>query len=77
MFGDRYTANLILKCDSPLEAKQLRYKISGVNQNRWKMDGFEICLDGLEEKFNQNPLLMSMLTATKPKLLVEASTDKL
>ena len=77
MFGDSYTANLILKCDSPLEAKWLSYKISGVNQNRWKMDGFEICLDGLKEKSNQNPLLMSMLTAMKPKLLVEASMDKL
>ena len=74
---DSYTANLILKCDSPLEAKRLSYKISGVNQNRWKIDGFEICLDGLKEKFNQNLLLRSMLTAMKPKLFVEACMDKL
>ena len=40
------------------------------------MDSFEVCLDGLKEKFNQNPLLKSMLATTKLKLLVESSTDK-
>ena len=44
---------------------------------RWKAEGFEKCIIGLKEKFNQNPLLKSMLVATKPKLLVEASTDRL
>ena len=62
---------------TPLEAKHLSYRVKGVNYNRWKLDGFDVCLDGIKGKFNQNPLLMTMLTATKPKLLVEASTDKL
>ena len=76
MFDDSYTANLILKCESPLEAKRLSYKINGVDRTRWKTDGFEVCLDGLKEKFNQNPLLKLILATTKTKLLVEASTDK-
>ena len=69
-FRDSYTANLVLKCETPLKAK-------GVDYNRWKLDGFDVCPDGIKEKFNQNPLLMTMVSATKPKLLVEASTDKL
>ena len=76
MFGDSYTVNLILKSESALEAKRLSYKINRVDYTRWNTDGFEVCLDGLKEKFNQNPLLKSMLATTKPKLLVEASTDK-
>ena len=77
MFGDSYTANLILCSENTLEAKRLGYKITGVDHMRWKADGFEKCIIGLKEKFNQNPLLKSMLVATKPKLLVEASTDRL
>ena len=77
MFGDSYTANLILHSENALEAKRLSYKIIGVDHMRWKADGFEKYIIGLKEKFNQNPLLKSMLVATKPKLLVEASTDRL
>ena len=77
MFGDSYTANLILRSENALEAKRLSYKITGVDHTKWKAEGFEKCIIGLKEKFDQNPLLKSMLVATKPKLLVEASTDKL
>ena len=77
MFWDSYTANLVLKCETPLKAKCLSYRVKGVDYNHWKEDGFDVCPDGLQEKFNQNPLLMSMLKSTKPKLLVEASTNKL
>ena len=42
-----------------------------------QLDNNVILIIGLKEKFNQNPLLKSMLVATKPKLLVEASTDRL
>ena len=71
------TANLVLKCETPLEAKCFSYRVKAFDYNHWKLDGFDVCLDGLQEKFNQNPLLMSMLKLTKPKLPVEASTDKL
>ena len=77
MFGDSYTANLILRSKNALEAKRLSYKITRVDHMRWKSDGFDKCIIGIKEKFNQNPLLKSMLVATKPKLLVEASTNRL
>ena len=73
MLRDSYTATLVLKSKITIGG----YRIKGADYNRWKLDGFEICLDGLKEKFNQNPLLMSVLRSTKLKLLVEASTDKL
>ena len=77
MFGDSYTANLILRTDSAIKAKRLSHKITGVDHIKWKLDGFEKCVTGIKAKFDQNPLLKSMLLSTKPKLLVEATTDKL
>ena len=77
MFGDSHMANLILRSENALEAKRLSYKITGVDHTEWKAKDFEKCKIGLKEKFDQNPLLKSMLAATKPKLLVEASTDRL
>ena len=77
MFGDSYTTNLILRTDSAIEAKRLSYKIAGVDHLRWKLDGYHKCEPGIMAKFDQNPLLKSMLLSTKPKLLVEASTDTL
>ena len=76
LFGDSFTANQILTCDTPLEAKWLGYNVNGFDAHRWREDGYNICLDGIKEKFLQNPLLLQMLKATKPKLLVEASMDK-
>ena len=77
MFGDSYTANLILRTDSAIEAKRLSHKITGVDHIRWKLDDYKKCVTGIMAKFDQNPLLKSMLLSTKPKLLVEATTDKL
>ena len=77
MFGDSYTANLILQTDSAIEAKRLSHKITGVDHTKWKLDGYEKCVTGIMAKFDQNPFLKLMLLSTKPKLLVEASTDKL
>ena len=77
MFGDSYTANLILRCENALEAKKLSHDIKGVDYNKWKLEGYEACFPGIKEKFVQNPPLKSMLNTTKPKLLVEASVDRL
>ena len=65
MFGDSYTANLILKSDDPLEAKQLSHRINGVDYIKWCLDRYDVCFDGVKEKFVQNPPLMLMLKATK------------
>ena len=39
MFGDSYTANLILRCENALEAKKLSHHINGVDYNKWKQRG--------------------------------------
>ena len=77
LFGDSHTANLILQSDSPYEAKKLGYQISGFDMARWKNEGYSPCFDGIEEKFVQNPILLQMLKTTTPKIIVEASSDRL
>ena len=76
LFGDSFTANQILTCDTPFEAKRLGYNVNGFDAQKWRDDGYDICLDGIKEKFLQNPPLLQVLKTTKAKLLVEASMDK-
>ena len=76
LFGDSLTANQILSCNTLYEAKHLSYNINGFDIHRWRTAGYNICLDGITEKFFQNHPLLRMLKATVPKTLVEASLDK-
>ena len=77
MFGDSYTANQILQTDTALECKRLSHNINGVDKKKWKSVGYELCFDGIKEKFLQNPPLLAMLKTTAPKTLAEATLDKL
>ena len=77
MFSDSTMANEILKCETTIDAKRLGYKLNEFDMKRWSADGCSICLDGIREKFVQNPNLLCMLKATAPKLLTEASSDRL
>ena len=77
LFGDSCTANKKLQSDSPQECKCLSYQINGVNNKKWRAEGFELCLKGVEAKFKQNRELSSMLKMTEPKTLLEASNDRL
>ena len=61
MFGDMFTANQILTTSTPFEAKRLGYQMNGFNPQRWKSDGYKPCLEGIKEKFLQNPPLLQML----------------
>ena len=76
LFGDSFTANQIVTCDTPLEAKRLVFNVNGFDAKKWREDGYAICLDGIKGKFLQNLPLLQMLKTTSPKLLVEASMDK-
>ena len=76
LFGDTFTANQILTTSTPLKAKRLGYQINGFDPQRWKSGGYKPCLEGIKEKFLQNPPLLQMLKATHPKTLVEATLDK-
>ena len=77
MFGDSYTANRILLADTPIECKQLGYKINGVDHEKWHSDGYEICFAGIREKFMQNQSLLQLLKSTTSKTIAEAMTDKI
>ena len=77
LFGYSSTANKILQTDSLHECKLLSYQINGVNNEKWRAEGFELCLKGVEAKFKQNKELWSMLKMTEPKTLVEVSNDRL
>ena len=75
-FGDSVTANQILKSATALEAKKLSYKIKNFGKHQWILEGYSICERGVRAKFEQNKLLLDMLKTTSPRILAEASTDK-
>ena len=76
-FGDSFTANQILQCETTLECEKLSYSINGVDKEKWMNVGYELCFDGIRERFLQNPPLLSMLKTTTPKILAEATTHRL
>ena len=47
MFCDSFTANQILQTETPMECKRLSYKINGVDSEKWRNKGYEICNDGV------------------------------
>ena len=77
LFRDSHIVNKILESDTPYECKHVSYQINGVDNDKWKEDGFNLYLEGVQAKFSQNRNLWSMLKTTKPKELIEASTDRL
>ena len=49
-----------------------------MDKEEWKSVGYELCFDGIREKFLQTPPpLLAMLKTTSPKILAEAITDRL
>ena len=76
-FGDSFTTNQILQCETPLECKKLSYNINGVDREKWMSVGYELCFDGIREKFLQNSPSLAMLKTMSPKILAEATTDRL
>ena len=74
-FGDSYMANKILDTETAIECKRLSYQINGVDNECWCNEGYNICYDGIKEKFLQNDNLLSMLKTTAPKILVEVRPD--
>ena len=76
-FGDSYVANKILNTDTAIECKRLSYQINGVDTERWKNEGYDICYEGIKQKFLQNDVLLAQLKSTTPKILAEATPNKL
>ena len=49
----------------------------GVDIEKWRNEGYDLCFDGVREKFVQNPPLLALLKSTAPKILTEATLDHL
>ena len=56
---------------------ELSYKFNGFNHDKWHNEGYDLCFDGVREKFVQNKTLLSLLKMTAPKTLAKAMTDRL
>ena len=76
-FDDSYVANKILSAETAIECKRLSYQINGVDTDLWHNEGYDMCYEGIKEKFLQNDNLLSMLKTTAPKILAKATPDHL
>ena len=75
-FGDHVTMSQILYADTPLECKQLSRDIDNFNEDNWRQVAKNMCQEGINEKFRQNPTLSEILLQTGDKKIVECSFDK-
>ena len=50
--------------ETAIECKRLSYQINGVDTDHWHNEGYDICYEGIKEKFLQNDNLLSMLKTT-------------
>ena len=77
VFGDKVAQKLILSAKTPLECKHLSKDISNFSFKTWAKKAKEVCKNGLEAKFMQNPRAMQALLETGHKKLVECTYDTL
>jgi ribA/ribD-fused uncharacterized protein len=73
LFNDDESADKILATNDPMTQKMLGRKVNGFDLAEWEARRESIVWVGCREKFAQNPGLRSMLLATAPTQLVEAS----
>jgi ribA/ribD-fused uncharacterized protein len=73
LFGDETAAEAILAARHPKDQKAIGRGVKGFDLAAWKAKRESIVYVGCREKFAQNPGLRSLLLATAPTELVEAS----
>lgn len=73
LFGDRETAERIIKKESPKDVKDLGRQVKNFDPEQWDKHKYEIVRQGNLLKFSQNEALKQFLIQTKNKVLVEAS----
>ena len=78
LFGDTNIAHAILLTGNPKEQKDLGRMVANYDDDTWAAQRVDIMVEGLYEKFNQNPKLREALLSTGDTILVEASpVDKI
>jgi ribA/ribD-fused uncharacterized protein len=73
MFGDVNIAQAILLTGNPKEQKDLGRMVANYDDAVWSDKRVEVMVDGLFEKFNQNPIPKEALLNTGDTIMVEAS----
>ncbi|WP_027780571.1 NADAR family protein [Paraburkholderia caledonica] len=73
LFSDEKSAARILATRDPMTQKMIGRKVAGFDQQIWVAKRESIVFVGCREKFAENPGLRSILLATAPTELVEAS----
>ncbi|WP_280385971.1 NADAR family protein [Nocardia wallacei] len=73
LMGDHDTAERILTCGSPSEAKQIGRRVRPFDQRRWDAIRFDLVVCGNLAKFTQHADLGEYLLGTGKQILVEAS----
>ena len=73
LFDDWDVADQILATDDPAKQKDLGRQVKNYDDELWSSVRFEIMVEGLFEKFNQNPQLKQALLETRGTEMVEAS----
>ena len=76
-FHDYSTAEKIKQSKYPINAKTLSRNITNYDRDAWQLVCKDTCTPGIKAKFDQNPLLLQFLLATKPLKLAECTFDKL
>lgn len=74
-FGDKESAEKIMKEKNPREQKALGRKIKGFIPEEWNKFKYETVKRGLREKFLQNEELKEFLLSHKTEYIVEASPE--
>ena len=77
LFKDQKTADLIMKCTTAWECKQMATSVLNFSANEWNSKAKELCKPGIRCKFQQNPSLATTLLKTEDKMLVESCYDKI
>lgn len=73
VFGDEYTASLIMATTNPKEQKKLGRAIIGYSDGGWDPVARDLSYIGIYQKFMQNKGMKRALLGTGSKLIVEAS----
>ena len=75
-FNDRKSALKILTAETAIECKQLAREIKNYDVEKWNNVAENKSLEGILEKFSQNPSLNDALQNTQHKTIIESSYDR-
>jgi len=73
LFGDKDTADKVLECKHPRDAKKLGREVSNYDDAQWNKERFNIVVNANLLKFSQHPEMLEVLLSTGNRILVEAS----